>query len=158
MSEFQTEPSHQADSAQYSAEQIARLAQAILGRAVALEADYLFLEPGPEALRLGFETSSGTQFEPDLPADLAEAVLTCFKAYAGLPSPSAEAARRLQAGRFSRRIAGQIYRCEVTFLPLNQTEVMGLTLRLAPVVQTQPKRRTGLLDQAKLWFKQDKKA
>ncbi len=158
MSESQTEPSHQAASAQYSTEQLARLAQAILGRAVALGADYVFLEPGPDALMLGFETPAGTQLEPALPADLAEAVVACFKAYAGLSTQPEDTGRRLQTGRFSRRIAGQIYRCEVTFLPLNQTEAMGLSLSTAPAVQTQRKRRTGLLDQAKLWFKQDKKA
>lgn len=158
MSEPQTDISYQAAPAPYSTEQIAQLTQAILGRAVALEADYVFLEPGPDALRLGFETPIGTQLEPALPADLTEAVVACFKAYAGLPTQSEDTGRRLQTGRFRRRIAGQIYRCEVTFLPLNQTEVMGITLSTAPAIQTQRKRRTGLLDQAKLWFKQDKKA
>lgn len=148
----------------YAPELIKQLTHGILGRAVSLGASSVLIEPveavepGDQGLQVSFENSSGRHLTPPLPEQITAPLLTALKTLAGI---NADSAAGMQTGRFRLRINGRLIRFEIVSLMLRDKEVMGITLneiqQAAPTSTSPSPRRTGILNQARQWFKPEKK-
>lgn len=107
--------------------EIRKLANAILAKAIKLEADSIFLEPGPEALIVGYRSEDGSlQLEPPLPAQVATPLLHKFKLLAGL---NPEHRPTVQTRELKTRMRRRAFVFCLSFVPVQQGEVLGILVR-----------------------------
>ena len=106
---------------------IRKLANAILAKAVKLDADALFLEPGPDALMLGYRSADGSQqLEPPLPLSVAAPLTQRFKQLLGL---NPELLPAIQTRELKARMRRRGFVFSFSFVPVCQGEVIGIQVR-----------------------------
>lgn len=106
---------------------IRKLANAILAKAIKLEADSIFVEPGREAVTVGYRGEDGSlQLEPPLPSLVATPLLHKFKLLAGLDP---EHRPTVQTRELRTRQRRRAFIFTFSFVPVQQGEVLGILVR-----------------------------